>query len=123
MVGNFTLPGRSRLFVRNVGHLMTTPAVRLPDGGEAPEGILDGIVTSLIGLHDLKVWAASATAGPARSTSSNPRCTGPRKSDFTNRPVRRRRGSARPARATRIKIGVMDEERRTIANLAACIAR
>jgi malate synthase len=49
-----TLPGRSLLFVRNVGHLMTTPAILLPDGSEAPEGILDGILTSTIALHDIK---------------------------------------------------------------------
>jgi malate synthase len=49
-----TLPGRSLLFVRNVGHLMTNPAITLPNGNEAPEGILDGIVTTLIAMHDLK---------------------------------------------------------------------
>src|SRR5690606_15442770 len=51
---DLTLPGRSLLFVRNVGHLMTTSAILLPGGGEAPEGILDGIVTSLIALHDIE---------------------------------------------------------------------
>jgi Malate synthase len=50
----FTLPGRALLFVRNVGHLMTTPAVRLRDGSEAPEGILDAMVTALIGMRDLR---------------------------------------------------------------------
>ena len=59
----FALPGRALLFVRNVGHLMTTPAVRQADGGEAPEGILDAIVTSLIGLHDINGRRANSRAG------------------------------------------------------------
>jgi malate synthase len=58
----FTLPGRSLMFVRNVGHLMTTPAILLASGNEAPEGILDGIVTSLIAFHDLR------STGPIRNS-------------------------------------------------------
>src|SRR3546814_7575207 len=50
----FTRHGRSVMFVRNVGHLMTTPMIRLPDGGEAPEGLCDTVLTSLCALHDLK---------------------------------------------------------------------
>src|SRR3546814_21067695 len=50
----FTLHGRSVMFVRNVGHLMTTPMIRLPDGGEAPEGLCATVLTSLCALHDLK---------------------------------------------------------------------
>ncbi|WP_257575554.1 malate synthase G [Sphingomonas sanguinis] len=105
----FTLPGRSLLFVRNVGHLMTTPALRLADGSEAPEGILDAIVTSLIAMR---------RGGSIYIVK--PKMHGPEEVAFANRlldAVEDVLGLARH----RIKIGVMDEERRTSANLAACI--
>lgn len=105
----FSLPGRSLLFVRNVGHLMTTPAILLPDGSEAPEGILDAIVTSLIAMRQ------------GRSIYIvKPKMHGPDEAGFADRlfdAVEDMLGLDRH----RIKIGVMDEERRTSANLAACI--
>ncbi|WP_322965554.1 malate synthase G [Sphingomonas fuzhouensis] len=105
----FTLPGRSLLFVRNVGHLMTTPAIRLADGRDAPEGILDAAVTSLIAMR------ASGSIYIVK-----PKMHGPEEVAFADRlfdAVEDMLGLARH----RIKIGVMDEERRTSANLAACI--
>ncbi len=115
-----TLPGRSLLFVRNVGHLMTNPSIRLPDGSDVPEGIMDAVITSAIGAHDVKGLGKYSNSRMGSIYIVKPKMHGPEECSFTNDLFNAVEDLLQLPRHT-VKVGVMDEERRTSANLGACI--
>ena len=114
-----SLPGRSLMFVRNVGHLMTNPAMRW-DGKEIPEGIMDAVVTSAIGAQDVAKLGRHGNSRCGSIYIVKPKMHGPEECAFTNDLFDAVEDLLGLERHT-IKVGVMDEERRTSANLAACI--
>ena len=116
----FMLKGRALMWIRNVGHLMTNPAILLPDGSEVPEGLMDAMVTVAIALHDLKKSEGMRNSVLGSVYVVKPKMHGPEEVAFADA-VMARVEEVLGLPAATVKLGIMDEERRTSVNLKECI--